>query len=183
MKAAVLLSGGVDSATVLALLHRYGQAKLALGFDYGQPHKIELEYASRLAYDAGVPFELVHIARIGKTDDVVFAGRNAVLLSTAASIASSSGLDAIAIGSNLSDYQRFPDCRPGFIESMDSALSQAYGISVHAPVLRMAKSTVVRLARELGVNLDRTWSCYSPNTLSQPCGQCLACITRKEAGA
>ena len=177
MKALVLLSGGLDSATVLAMLR--GQVKAAVGFDYGQPHRIELEYAHDLADREGIDFFLERIPFISKVDDVVFAARNAVLISNAASIALSHGCDAVAIGCNASDWERFPDCRPAFINAM-AAVLEAYGVHLLAPVLRMSKAEVVAKAKEL--NVGPTWSCYSPID-NHPCGECLACKTRAAAGA
>ena len=164
----ILLSGGLDSALCL---HRYG-ASLAVGFDYGQPHAIELEYASKIATKYKVPFEKYPIERISKTDDVVFAGRNAVMLATAASIAQSRGLTAVVIGCNFSDATRFPDCRPEFIKAMNTAFQGAYGVAVHAPLLTTTKQMIVQQAKEFG--LPETWTCYNPRN-NQPCGECYSC--------
>lgn len=164
----ILLSGGLDSALCL---HRYGAA-LALGFDYGQQHLIELDYAEQLARKYGVPFERRKLDAIAKTDDIVFAGRNAVMLAVAASIAQERGLEQIIIGCNASDAERFPDCRREFLEAMNSAFTAAYDVSVWAPFLMMPKAMIVREAREVG--LPPTWTCYTPKD-GQPCGECYAC--------
>ncbi len=177
MKALVLLSGGLDSATVLAMLR--GKVDLAVGFDYGQPHAIELEYAGAIAEAEGVEFEVHKLPSIGKVGDVVFAARNAVLISTAASIAASIGCDTVAVGCNWSDWDRFADCRPDFIKAM-GAVTETYGINLIAPLLRMSKAQVVQEAKRLGVG--ETWSCYAPKN-GKPCGECLACKVRTEAGA
>lgn len=164
----LLLSGGLDSALCL---HKYGAA-LTIGFDYGQPHVIELTYAAKIASKYKVPFEKHSIERISKTDDVVFAGRNAVILSVAAGIAQTRGIKSVVIGCNFSDAQRFPDCRPSFIRSINEAFKEAYGVSVHAPLLTISKAQIVKEAKEAG--LPETWTCYNPIN-KKPCGECYSC--------
>lgn len=178
MKVLVLLSGGLDSATVLAMYR--GHERLAVGFDYGQPHAIELDYASAIAKSEGLVFEQYHLPLIAQVDDVVFAGRNAVLLSVATSIAVARGFDSVAIGCNATDWERFPDCRPDFMRAMGEVL-KTYGVGLLAPLLRMTKADVVDEAKRLRVGA--TWSCYAPTIDAVPCGVCLACKTRAEAGA
>lgn len=158
----------MDSALCLA---RYG-AELAIGFDYGQPHAIELRYAKRIADNFHVPFDSIELQNMPMIDDVVFAGRNAVMLSTAASIAQSIGIDTVVIGCNASDAHRFPDCRPEFIASIGAALS-AYGVSVSAPLIGTTKAQIVAEARAIG--LPETWTCYAPTSDGCPCGVCLSC--------
>ena len=165
----ILLSGGLDSALCL---HRYGAA-LAIGFDYGQPHRIELDYAKRIAKRFKVKFERHQLNPIPLVNDVVFAGRNAVMLSTAAAIAQSRGLSAVVIGCNFSDAERFADCRPAFIRSMNEAFKEAYGVTVHAPLLTTSKAQIVQEA--WGAGLPETWTCYSPTKLKRPCGRCYSC--------
>lgn len=176
----VLLSGGIDSATVLAMLR--GKHREAIGFRYGQPHAIELEYARQVAEREGVPFEILDLPMMPKTNELVFAGRNGVFLAMGVSIAMARGLEAVAIGSNYSDWQDFPDCRPAFVKDMSEAFGEAYGVRIAAPLLRMSKPEVVRLARELGVDLPSTWTCYSPKD-GKPCGKCYSCASRQAAGA
>lgn len=165
----LLLSGGMDSALCLA---RYG-ASYCVGFDYGQPHAVELEYAALIAEHYGVPFRRVVIPSMPKVDDVVFAGRNAVLLAMAAALAQEKGLGAIVIGSNFSDAERFPDCRPAFITAMSQALRAAYSVSVFAPLLHLTKGQIVAEARERGV--PATWTCYAPTEEGRQCGACYSC--------
>jgi 7-cyano-7-deazaguanine synthase len=167
----ILLSGGLDSALCL---HRYG-AELAVGFNYGQPHVIELGYAARIAEKYGVKFEHHLLNTMPRVNDVVFAGRNAVMLATAAAIAQTRGLTHLIIGCNFSDAQRFPDCRPAFIKAMNDALKGAYGVSVSAPLLTTTKAMIVQEAREVG--LPETWTCYNPID-EKPCGECYSCKSR-----
>lgn len=185
MKILVLLSGGLDSAVVLASLVKEHECS-ALAFSYGQKHQIELEYAERLAKRYSVPFEIVELPPMPLVDDVMFAGRNLVLAAHAVAHAQAGGFDAIAVGCNESDWARFPDCRPEFWSSLKRACD-AYGVQVFTPLLRMWKGQVVALAKDIAVPIEMTWSCYSPMThwgaprQSVPCGVCLACTTRKDA--
>jgi 7-cyano-7-deazaguanine synthase len=175
----VLLSGGLDSATALALLKN--RAALALGVDYGQPHAIELDYAERIAEYYGVRYMQLDAPALGKSDDVIFQGRNALLLTIGCCAALATGAKGVVIGSNWSDWERFPDCRPEFMSHIGHALSTAYGVAVLAPFLRMSKAEVAAKAKELGVPIEQTWSCYAPAQGEQPCGRCLACETRAKA--
>lgn len=165
----ILLSGGLDSALCL---HRYGAA-LAVGFDYGQPHAIELTYARRIADEYGVEYLQRELPAMPRVDDVVFAGRNAVMLASAAAIAQARGLAAIVIGCNFSDAQRFPDCRPEFIRAMNDAFKVAYGISVSAPLLTCTKAMIVAEAK--AARLPETWTCYAPTPAGERCGECYSC--------
>lgn len=178
MKILVLLSGGLDSAAVLADLVRDHHC-IALGFDYGQKHSMELERASVIAAHYHVVFARQNIESLPLVNDVVFAGRNLVMASLAIAHAQSTRCQAIAIGCNASDWLRFPDCRPAFWRAV-AAAAEAYDVKVLTPLIYHSKRDVVDRARELGVPLDATWSCYSPND-GKPCGDCLACKTRNEA--
>jgi 7-cyano-7-deazaguanine synthase len=165
----ILLSGGLDSALCLA---RYGAAQ-AVGFDYGQPHRVELTHAARIAAHYGVPFSVHQLPSMPRVDDVVFAGRNAVLLAVASALAQASNTENIVIGCNFSDAQRFPDCRPAFIKAMNDALRGAYGVRVSAPLLTMTKAQIVAEARERGI--PETWTCYAPTPAGERCGECYSC--------
>lgn len=180
-KVLVLLSGGLDSATVLAMLR--DNERHAVGFDYGQTHSIELKSAERIANKEGVPFEKLQIPFMPRVNDVVFAGRNAVLASVAAGIAQARGFNAIALGCNMSDWARFPDCRPQFWAQLGNAIKDGYGVKVLTPLIHYMKSDVVEHAKRLGVDVADTWSCYAPTQDGTPCGECLACETRIKAGA
>jgi 7-cyano-7-deazaguanine synthase len=165
----LLLSGGLDSTLCLA---RYGAAQ-AVGFDYGQPHRVELEHAAKIAAHYGVPFSVHQLPHMPRVNDVVFAGRNAVMLASAAALAQAAGIDKLVIGCNFSDAQRFPDCRPAFIKSMSEALKAAYGVSVHAPLLTTSKAQIVAEAKARG--LPETWTCYAPTPAGERCGECYSC--------
>lgn len=179
MSVLVCLSGGLDSAVVLDMMSDQDRCE-AISFDYGQPHRIELDYAKRLARVYRVAHKTVTLPRLPLVDDVVFAGRNLVLASFAIADAAASGLKAVAFGCNQSDGVRFPDCLPGFWDAVRGA-AVAYGVSVLTPLIFMTKTRVVEEAKRRGVVLDNTWSCYSPVD-GKPCGVCLACETRIQAG-
>lgn len=176
MKTIVLLSGGLDSTVVLAMQK---VQCLALGFDYGQSHLIELDRAEKIAGYYRAPFERLQIPQMPKINDVVFAGRNLVLASLAIATAQARGFDQIAVGCNATDYERFPDCRPFFWGVMKQAAA-VYGIGVETPLLQFTKRQIIEEARRLNVPIEMTWSCYSPIN-DTPCGECLACTTRKQA--
>lgn len=172
MKTILLLSGGTDSALCL---QRYREnIVLAVGYDCGQAALIELEYARGLANRYGVPFEVFRLPElplISGGGALVRAGRNAVMLAHAAATAQARGFDAVMIGCNLTDAERFPDCRAPFIEAIGTALAFAYAVDVRAPLLATPKREIVNAIREL--NLE-TWTCYTPRN-NQPCGECYAC--------
>lgn len=176
MTSLVCLSGGLDSA-VAAIITLKNERCCAVSFDYGQPHKIELEYARKLAKAYGMPYENIGLPTMPKINDVVFSGRNMVLVSHAVSMAARDGHSAVVVGCNKSDWERFPDCRPDFWDCISKASAYAYGVSVKTPLLHMSKTDVVKTAVAAGLSLDDTWSCYDPQD-SAPCGVCLACTTR-----
>lgn len=171
----VLLSGGLDSAVVLAMYPK----SVCIGFDYGQPHKIELERAAKVAAYYKAPFETISLPAMPKVNDVVFAGRNMVFASVAIAIAQARDHKSVRVGCNASDRLRFPDCHPSFWHHINEAAS-AYSVRVTAPLIRMSKTEIAVRARQLNVPIELTWSCYSPQN-SEPCGECLACKTREEA--
>jgi 7-cyano-7-deazaguanine synthase len=169
MKRLLLLSGGLDSTLLLA---RFG-ADLCVGFDYGQSHAVELTCAAEIAKHYNAPFERHLIPVMPRINDVVFAGRNAVMISVGAAIAQARGLEVVMIGCNFSDAERFPDCRPEFCRHMDAAMNYAYGVRVSAPLLTHTKSMIVRAARDVGV--PTTWTCYAPTAYGERCGNCYSC--------
>lgn len=170
MKTLLLLSGGTDSSLCL---HRFAPV-LAVGYDYGQRALIELTHAERRANHCGVPFEVVRLPELPliNSTSLVRAGRNAVMLAHAASIAQARGIDEVMIGCNATDAERFPDCRLSFLASMQEALHGAYGVMVHAPLLYVTKQQI--LAECTAHGITDTWSCYTPRD-GKPCGECYAC--------
>ena len=171
MHSVVLLSGGIDSAVCLALERK--TETCAVGVNYGQPHAIELEYAEQIAAQEKVPFEILKMPTCKKSDDVVFTGRNFAMIGLAVAYAAGAGATKIVVGSNFTDFARFPDCRPEFFKFVNHALEAAkYGIWVSAPLLHKTKKQVMDMAKNL--KIGETWSCYSP-IKGEPCGKCLAC--------
>lgn len=179
MKTVVPLSGGLDSATVLAGCIAGGDECLALSFEYGQLHQIELQYAKKLATHYGIRHDTIRLPVMSLIDDVVFAGRNLVFASIAIATAQAERYGRVAFGCNASDWANFQDCRPEFWRSVERC-AEAYSITVLTPLIYMSKREVVDAARKLNVPIELTWSCYSPQG-DQPCGECLACKTRDEA--
>ena len=182
MKSLVLLSGGIDSAVCLALLR--GQERAAIAFDYGQRHRIELLYAEKLAHSEDVSLYWWTLPNLRLVNDIVFAGRNAIMLSVAAAFAQSYGYDRIIIGCNADDAERFPDCRPQFIGRIGAAFIEAYGVDLRAPLLYLSKRAVIQEAHALRLDLNFTRIRYAPiegDGGSSPCGECYACQVRELA--
>jgi 7-cyano-7-deazaguanine synthase len=196
-----LLSGGIDSSVVLALAVRECKEVLALTFDYGQKARLrEISAAGSVAVFFGVPHMVVQLdfSRWGGsalTDadmDVPMKevagipvtyvpGRNIVFISVAASIAQAKGFSKIYCGANSVDYSGYPDCRPEFIEQMQAVLriGMGFDISVEAPLIRVTKKGIIEKAKELGVPVQATWSCYLGG--KEPCGKCPSCRIRLAA--
>ena len=205
----VVLSGGLDSTVCAALAHRDRRFGLALTFDYGQRHRVELERAATVAAHYGVEQLVVRIdasqwggsALTDATIDVpegdgsgsgipvtYVPARNLIFLSVAVGVAEVRDLDAVVIGVNALDYSGYPDCRPEFVRSFAStaALALKRGIEgrpveVKAPLVDLGKADIVRLGVELGAPLQLTWSCYRGG--DQPCGDCDACALRAKGFA
>lgn len=190
MKSIVLLSGGVDSAVALA----HTKPDLAVSFDYGQTHAKELSAAQQIAEHYGVKHQ-THTIRLpecpltghgdipeghAETPDNSFVpGRNIVFIANAVAIAQANGCDTVIVGANADDNAGYPDCRPAFIHNLDEATRSGYGVAVWAPLVRMTKRQIIAHAQQLDVPLHLTWSCYRGG--EQPCNQCGACQSLKEA--
>ena len=209
-KAVVLLSGGLDSATVLAIAKEQGFACYALSFDYGQRHATEVNAASRVAATTGVvehkvlPLSLDAIGGSALTDqniDVPEEGgegipvtyvpaRNTVFLSLALGWAEVLGAHDIFVGVNAVDYSGYPDCRPAFIDAFErlANLATRDGVEgrpfhVHAPLIEMTKAQIVQKGSELGVDYAQTVSCYRADEQGRACGRCDSCRFRAQGFA
>lgn len=201
----MLLSGGLDSATCLALVRERDREAFALSVRYGQRHAIELERAAELARRLGatehrvaeVGFDFIGGSALTDSSIAIplvesdgipvtyVPARNTMLLSLALGWAEVLGADEIVVGVNAVDYSGYPDCRPAFIEAFDrlAALATRAGVEgrpihVVAPLLEWSKGRIVAEARRLGVPLERTISCYAPDAAGRPCMRCDACRLR-----
>jgi len=207
MKAVILLSGGLDSATVLAMAHREGRTCLALSIVYGQRHRIELEAAKRVAASLGVAEHVVHeldlrvfgasalTSSIEVPKDAVdepgipvtyVPARNTIFLSLALGFAEARGAEEIWIGVNALDFSGYPDCRPAFIDAFQQVIRTGTRSGVErdeprlvAPLLEMTKAGIIRLGVTLGVDYSLTHSCYDPAPDGKACGHCDSCLLRR----
>jgi len=205
-KAVVLLSGGMDSAVVVAIARAQGFAVHALSVRYGQRHTSELDAAARVAQALGavehktVQVDLRSIGGSALTDDIEVpeaggAGipvtyvpapaRNTIMLSVALGWAEVLGAADIFCGVNAVDYSGYPDCRPEFIEAFEKLANLATkagvegaGLRIRAPLLRMSKAEIVREGVRLGVDFAQTVSCYRADDQGRACGHCDACRLR-----
>jgi 7-cyano-7-deazaguanine synthase len=207
MKAVVLLSGGLDSATVLAIARHEGRECLALSFVYGQRHRIELRAAERVAAAIGTaehvvyPLDLRLFGASALTSDIAIpkdaAGapgipvtyvpaRNTIFLALALGYAEAREANEIWIGVNAVDYSGYPDCRPQFIHAFQEVVFQGTRSGTEkreprivAPLLSMSKGEIIRRGVALGVDYSLTHSCYDPAEDGRACGHCDSCILRR----
>ena len=208
----VLLSGGLDSTTALAVARSQGLACYALTVRYGQLHQIELEAAARVAAALGavehrvVDVDLGPLARsaltspaiavpkdrpldeIGAVGDVPVTyvpARNTVLLALALAWAESLGAREIFVGVNVLDASGYPDCRPEFVrafEALAQVATRTGGFAIRAPLIELTKAQIVTLGTRLGVDYALTHSCYDPQGAAA-CGRCDACVLRRKGFA
>jgi 7-cyano-7-deazaguanine synthase len=203
--AVVLLSGGLDSATALAMARRDGYDCYALSVDYGQRHAAELHAAARVAHRLGATeHRVVHLdigqfggsaltdARIAVPEThaegipaTYVPARNTVMLSLALGWAEVLQADALFIGVNAVDYSGYPDCRPAFVDAFQALANVATKravegrpIVIEAPLLHLSKAEIIRAGRELGVDYALTVSCYQADADGRACGRCDACRFR-----
>lgn len=205
-KCVVLLSGGLDSATVLAIAANQGYECYALSFDYGQRHASELEAAKRVAAAAGVKAHYIMKVDLrcwggsALTDDIpvpeaggegipvtYVPARNMIFLACACSFAESRQIRDIFIGVNQIDYSGYPDCRREFIRSFEEtarlgtcACDEGWKFNITAPLQNLSKAEIIRLGTELGVDYSLTVSCYSAGKDGRACGKCDSCHLRRE---
>jgi len=202
----VLLSGGLDSATVLNIALKEYEVT-ALIFDYGQRHKFEISAAKKIADLAKAPIKLIKIdlgqfgnsaltdnievpknQEIGKEIPVTYVPvRNTIFLSYALAYAEVNNIFDIFIGVNALDYSGYPDCRPEFIQAFEKMANEgtkfAQGnkkIKIHTPLISLTKAEIIKTGTELDVDYKLTHSCYDPSFDGLSCGECDACILRKE---
>jgi len=203
-RAVVLLSGGLDSATVLYMARKQGYDCHCLIFDYGQRHRKEINAAKRIAQGTLSSYRIEKIklpwggsALLGKNktlprhhkhsvNDIpstYVPARNIIFLSFALSFAEAVGASAIFIGAHAQDYSGYPDCRPQFLNAFRkaAALGTASGVNKHgikiiAPLINKNKSGIIKAGMKLGVPYYLTWSCYKGG--SKPCGVCDSCYYR-----
>ena len=205
--AVVLVSGGLDSATVLAQAVADGYECYALSVDYGQRHKVELQAAARVASELGakahrtVHIDLGSFGGSALTDETIAVpetpsddipvtyvpARNTVMLSVALGWAEVLGARHLFVGVNAVDYSGYPDCRPEFLEAFEALanLATKAGVegdrfTVHAPLLRLSKAQIVQLGGTLDVDYAATVSCYQPDADGKACGRCDACRLRRQ---
>jgi 7-cyano-7-deazaguanine synthase len=208
-RAAVLLSGGLDSTTVLAIARAEGLDCHCLTADYGQRHRVELEAASRVADALGaashriITLDLRAIGGSALTDDIevpkdreqesgevpitYVPARNTVLLSLLLGLAEVVEADQLFFGANAVDYSGYPDCRPAFLHAFEDLAAVAtvagaeHGVRfrVRAPLLDLSKADIIRRGLSLGVDYSLTWSCYDPTRDGLACGRCDSCILRR----
>lgn len=207
MRAVVLLSGGLDSATAAAMAKAEGWAIDALTVRYGQVHAIELEAARRVAQALGVERHieldidltafggstLVGDGAIPKGRDMELSGipstyvpaRNTVFLSLALAFAETRGAERIAIGVNAIDFSGYPDCRPEYLAAFErvARLATRAGVEgreirIYAPLATMSKAEIISEGVRLGVDYGLTHSCYDPKPGGRPCGGCDSCRLR-----
>ena len=210
-KAVVLLSGGLDSATTLAIARREGYALYALSVAYGQRHAVELKAAGRVAK----AFDVVRHQTIDVNLDAVggsaltdrrvavpetptagipvtyVPARNTLFLALALGWTEALGARDIFIGVNAVDYSGYPDCRPEFIAAFEklAALATRAGVEggegfrIHAPLIRLSKAEIIREGGALGVEFGQTVSCYQADARGRACGRCDSCRLRREGFA
>jgi len=210
-RAVVLLSGGLDSATTLAIAKSQGFDCYALSFRYGQRHAAELDAARRVAKHVGVTqhvildIDLRQFGGSALTSDIAVPkdrapddsipvtyvpARNTIFLSFALAWAEVLGAQDIFIGVNALDYSGYPDCRPEYIAAYQrmADLATKAGVEgsrlrIHTPLIQMTKAQIIRKGRELDVDFDLTLSCYDPTPDGKPCGHCDACLLRAKGFA
>jgi len=208
-RAAVLLSGGLDSTTVLAIAREEGLECHCLTIDYGQRHRVEIEAAKRVADTHGaashrvITLDLRTIGGSALTDDIevpkdqdpesrevpitYVPARNTVMLSLLLGLAEVVEADQLFIGANAVDYSGYPDCRPAFLQAFEELASVAtvagaeHGVRfrVRAPLLELTKADIIRRGLDLGIDYGLTWSCYDPTPNGLACGHCDSCILRR----
>ncbi len=205
MKVVAIFSGGMDSSTMLYQLRSEGHEVKAIGFDYGQRHRVELDAAKAIAAEAKVPYETIDLSSLapviaGQSSQVnlevevpdghyteesmkatVVPNRNMIMLSIAVGHAISLDFDAVAYGAHAGDHAIYPDCRIEFVEAMKHviALCDWKNVQLLTPFVDVPKDEIARIGDKLEVPFGMTWSCYKGGETH--CGTCGTCVERREA--
>lgn len=211
-KAVILVSGGLDSATILALAKSEGFECYAMSFAYGQRHEVELESAKRVCDAIGVADHVlveIDLAKWGGstlTSDAIdvpnynpdaanipvtyVPARNTIFLSFATGWAEVLGAKDIFIGVNSVDYSGYPDCRPEFIQAFSEcarlgtkAADEGWAFNIQVPLQTLDKPAIITLGNKLGVDYSLTHSCYNPSQNGKACGKCDSCELRRKGFA
>lgn len=198
----VLHSGGLDSTVCLLLAIEKGKRPVSLGIDYGQKHRIELEYAYRQCAKFGIERKVIKVEwekplrkiPVDRSLDEIrsgvspafLPGRNVIFLTLGCAEAVGIGATEVWTGINSIDYSGYPDCTPEFVNSFSDMLRFAMpkGPTIVAPLLKMTKPEIAREAYRLGLRQGEVWYCYMPTITKdgvKPCGHCDACIIHKYA--
>lgn len=188
MRAIILLSGGADSAVMLKMALERGLECLAISFDYGQRHVIELSRAEKIAAFYNVEHKIIHIdksafaksALVGDGQDTYVPARNTLFLSFALAQSEIWEAQEIHIGANRDDFAAYPDCRPEYFSAFGAVarLGTKTGAKIAAPLASLTKGEVLEIGKRLRVPLEITWSCYDPQPGPTACGKCGACRLR-----
>jgi len=204
MKTVLILSGGMDSATLLYDLIAHGDSVEAIGVNYKQRHGKELACAADLCSGLGVRFDVLDLSSLsgfltgssqsdpsvpvpfGKYDEpsmklTVVPNRNMFMLAAAGAIAIARKADRLAYGAHAGDHTIYPDCRPEFVDAMGKAfgLCDWHPLGLHAPYIDITKGDICKRGVALGVPYEKTWTCYVGS--DRPCGKCGSCTERAEA--
>lgn len=203
-KAVILHSGGLDSTTCLLLAQKQGYEVLSLGIDYGQRHRIELEFAQHQCSRFSIQRKVIRVEwdkpkrelpcsrtiseMKSSVSSAFLPGRNAVFLTLAFAEAAGIGANEVWIGVNSLDYSGYPDCRIEFIKAFQAMQRRSIpgGAKLKAPLLKMGKPRIAKLAQSLGLSRDEVWSCYRPALTDEgiaPCHKCDACVLHEFAWA
>ena len=201
-RAVVVISGGMDSTTLLYKVIKEGFEVSALSFDYGQRHKKELEVAKQTCDKLGVLHKVIDLTSVGQvmknsalTDDIdvpeghyadenmkltVVPNRNMIMASIAVAEAVSVEAEAVYLGVHAGDHDIYPDCRKEFIEKLSEVtkIANYHPVEIRAPYLEMDKGDILIEGKELHVDYGLTWTCYKGG--DKPCGKCGSCVERAE---